>query len=106
MYLYVNVQVKDRNDGNLLLTRDGHIVHIDFGFMLSNSPGDMAFEQAPFKLTTELVDVMGGHDSIYTFQHTYTHSLTHSLTHTHTHMHTICVYVLVCRMVDVMGGIM
>ncbi len=50
-------QVKDRNDGNLLITRDGHIVHIDFGFMLSNTPGDMAFEQAPFKLTSELVAV-------------------------------------------------
>ncbi|KAJ1487592.1 kinase-like domain-containing protein [Baffinella frigidus] len=57
------LQVKDRNDGNLLLTRDGHIVHIDFGFMLSNTPGDMAFEQAPFKLTSEYVQVMGGKDS-------------------------------------------
>lgn len=57
------LKVKDRNDGNLLLTRDGHMVHIDFGFMLSNTPGDMAFEQAPFKLTTELVAVMGGKDS-------------------------------------------
>ena len=51
------LQVKDRNDGNLLLTRDGHILHIDFGFMLSNTPGDMAFEQAPFKLTSEYVQV-------------------------------------------------
>mmetsp|Transcript_61046 Transcript_61046/g.89525 ORF Transcript_61046/g.89525 Transcript_61046/m.89525 type:complete len:175 (+) Transcript_61046:307-831(+) len=57
------LKVKDRNDGNLLITRDGHMVHIDFGFMLSNTPGDMAFEQAPFKLTSELVDVMGGKDS-------------------------------------------
>lgn len=57
------LKVKDRNDGNLLITRDGHIVHIDFGFMLSNTPGDMAFEQAPFKLTSELVAVMGGKDS-------------------------------------------
>jgi len=49
------LRVKDRNDGNLLITRHGHMVHIDFGFMLSNSPGDIAFEQAPFKLTSELV---------------------------------------------------
>jgi len=54
------LKVKDRNDGNLLLTRDGHMVHIDFGFMLSNSPGDIAFEQAPFKLTSELVQEMPG----------------------------------------------
>lgn len=51
------LKVKDRNDGNLLLTRQGHMLHIDFGFMLSNTPGDMGFEQAPFKLTSELVDV-------------------------------------------------
>jgi hypothetical protein len=31
--------------------------------MLTNTPGDMGFEQAPFKLTSEFVDVMGGKDS-------------------------------------------
>ena len=36
-------------------------VHIDFGFLLSNSPGkNIGFESAPFKLTREWVDVMGG----------------------------------------------
>uniref|UniRef100_A0A7S4UU52 1-phosphatidylinositol 4-kinase n=1 Tax=Guillardia theta TaxID=55529 RepID=A0A7S4UU52_GUITH len=57
------LKVKDRNDGNLMITRAGHLVHIDFGFMLSNTPGDMAFEQAPFKLTSEYVQVMGGKES-------------------------------------------
>jgi len=38
----------------------GHIVHIDFGFMLSNSPGSLNWESAPFKLTDELVMVMDG----------------------------------------------
>lgn len=36
----------------------GHLVHIDFGFMLSNSPGGVSFEAAPFKLTRELLQVM------------------------------------------------
>lgn len=36
------------------------IIHIDFGFMLSNSPGSVGFESAPFKLTQEYVDVLGG----------------------------------------------
>ncbi|KAH7861307.1 hypothetical protein Vadar_024422 [Vaccinium darrowii] len=52
------LQVKDRHNGNLLLDEDGHIVHIDFGFMLSNSPGGVNFESAPFKLTRELLEVM------------------------------------------------
>jgi len=59
------VQVKDRHNSNILLDGDGHIIHIDFGFMLSaaNSPGGgMNFEKAPFKLTLEFIEVMGGPD--------------------------------------------
>ncbi|XP_024978831.1 phosphatidylinositol 4-kinase beta 1-like isoform X2 [Cynara cardunculus var. scolymus] len=52
------LQVKDRHNGNLLLDEDGHLIHIDFGFMLSNSPGGVNFESAPFKLTRELLEVM------------------------------------------------
>lgn len=58
-------QVKDRHNGNILLDSDGHIIHVDFGFMMSNSPGSMNFEQAPFKLTSEHIDVMGGQRSRY-----------------------------------------
>ncbi|KAH9311814.1 hypothetical protein KI387_026849, partial [Taxus chinensis] len=52
------LQVKDRHNGNLLMDEEGHIMHIDFGFMLSNSPGGVNFESAPFKLTRELLEVM------------------------------------------------
>lgn len=52
------LQMKDRHNGNLMLTDQGHLVHIDFGFMLSNSPGGVNFESAPFKLTRELLEVM------------------------------------------------
>ena len=54
------LQLKDRHNGNVLIDNEGHIIHIDFGFMLSNSPGSVGFEAAPFKLTQDYVDVLGG----------------------------------------------
>ena len=54
------LQLKDRHNGNVLIDSEGHIIHIDFGFMLSNSPGSVGFEAAPFKLTHEYVGVLGG----------------------------------------------
>jgi phosphatidylinositol 4-kinase len=52
--------VKDRHNGNIMIDRQGHLVHIDYGFMLQSSPGGIAFEGAPFKLTQEYIDLMDG----------------------------------------------
>ncbi len=58
------LQIKDRHNANILLDNQGHIVHIDFGFLLSNAPGKgFKFEKAPFKLTEEFVECMGGPNS-------------------------------------------
>jgi len=50
------LQIKDRHNANILLTKDGQIVHIDYGFMLTTAPGrGIQIENAPFKLTKEFV---------------------------------------------------
>lgn len=52
-----------RHNGNILIDREGHVVHIDYGFMLSTSPGrNLGFEMSPFKLTAEQVELMDGLD--------------------------------------------
>lgn len=54
------LQFKDRHNGNIMIDDAGHILHIDFGFCFDIAPGGIKFERAPFKLTTEMMAVMGG----------------------------------------------
>ena len=54
------LQLKDRHNANIMIDAEGHLIHIDFGFMLSTSPGGINAEKAPFKLTAEYLEVMGG----------------------------------------------
>ena len=57
--------VKDRHNGNILLDSRGHVIHIDFGFILGIAPGGkFSLETAPFKLTAEMAEVLGGEHSI------------------------------------------
>ena len=54
------LQFKDRHNGNIMIDDAGHILHIDFGFCFDIAPGGVKFERAPFKLTSEMMAVMGG----------------------------------------------
>ena len=57
------LSLKDRHNGNILLDKDGHIIHIDFGFILGMAPGNITFEKSPFKFTAEYLDMLEGKDS-------------------------------------------
>lgn len=57
------LQIKDRHNGNILIDSEGHMIHVDFGFLLSNSPGNIKGEAGSFKLKAEYVDLLGGQNS-------------------------------------------
>ncbi|KAM5544566.1 hypothetical protein V8D89_001464 [Ganoderma adspersum] len=54
--------VGDRHLDNLLLTPDGHFFHVDFGYILGRDPKPLA---PPVKICKEMVDAMGGVQSVH-----------------------------------------
>lgn len=62
------LQFKDRHNGNIMYDDKGHILHIDFGFCFDIAPGGVTFEAVPFKLSKEMVKVMGGSNETESFK--------------------------------------
>ena len=62
------IRIKDRHNGNILIDMHGAVIHIDFGFILGINPGNINFERAPFKLTSDYINIMDGEQSaMYTY---------------------------------------
>lgn len=57
--------VGDRHLDNLMLCKDGRLFHIDFGYILGQDPKPFP---PPMKLCKEMIEAMGGQDSIYYVQ--------------------------------------
>ena len=53
--------IGDRHLDNLMLTSNGKLFHVDFGFMLGRDPKPLP---PPVKITRDMIETMGGFISL------------------------------------------
>ncbi|GFE55711.1 hypothetical protein BaOVIS_031150 [Babesia ovis] len=53
--------VGDRHNDNLIISQSGHVIHVDYGYVLGSDPRPLPVP--PFKLSKELLDFVGGSGS-------------------------------------------
>ena len=86
--------LRDRHNGNLMLSDSGHYFHIDFGFCLGHSTGKQIgglVECSPFKLTREYIELLDGVGSPVYEQ--YCKACIEAMVLAHDHAATICTIV-------------
>ncbi|KRX05034.1 Protein kinase-like domain [Pseudocohnilembus persalinus] len=92
------LQIKDRHNGNILIDEHGHLIHIDFGFIFTISPAkNLGFERANFKLTEEMIKIMGGSKNSEAFQFYVNQTIKAFLAARKYHQHMINVIELMTR---------
>ncbi len=55
----------DRHTGNIMVSKNGHIIHIDYGYILENPIHSSIFNTPIIRISGEMIDFLGGLNSEY-----------------------------------------